>query len=110
MAATKGTKPPNAGKGRAKGVPNKLTADLKEMILGALDDAGGQEYLAKQAKANPSAFLALVGKVLPRQIDAQVQATFNGYEPLRVPVEQREADPMAGSARPATNGHSEGLG
>jgi hypothetical protein len=28
--------------GRAKGTPNKLTRDLREMILGALADAGGR--------------------------------------------------------------------
>lgn len=53
------------GGGSRKGVPNKATKALKEMILGALDDAGGQEYLVMQAAANPGAFLTLVGKVLP---------------------------------------------
>lgn len=38
------------------------------MILGALDDAGGQAYLARQAEENPGPFMALVGKVLPTQI------------------------------------------
>jgi hypothetical protein len=55
----------NAGKGRPKGAANKVTKALKEMILGALDDAGGQAYLLTQAKANPAAFLTLIGKVLP---------------------------------------------
>ena len=51
--------------GREKGTPNKVTKQLKAMILGALDDAGGQEYLVAMAKAQPVAFLALLGKVLP---------------------------------------------
>lgn len=51
--------------GSRKGVPNKATAELKDMILKALDSAGGVEYLAKQAEASPSAFMALVGRVLP---------------------------------------------
>jgi hypothetical protein len=37
------------------------------MILGALDDAGGQAYLAEQAHQNPAAFLTLLGRVLPRE-------------------------------------------
>ena len=53
--------------GRAKGTPNKLTRDLREMILGALADAGGRAYLAEQARKNPGSFLRLVGKLLPRQ-------------------------------------------
>jgi hypothetical protein len=53
------------GPGRKKGVPNKINADLKAMILGALDKAGGVDYLTEQARESPSAFLALIGKVLP---------------------------------------------
>jgi hypothetical protein len=33
----KGRRPPAAGMGRKPGVPNKITTDLKEMILGALN-------------------------------------------------------------------------
>jgi len=62
-------KPPNAGKGRVKGVPNKLTKELKDMIIEALDEAGGVEYLVRQAKKkNPTAFMTLLGKVLPMQV------------------------------------------
>lgn len=54
--------------GRVAGTPNKINADLKEMILGALDDAGGRGYLKQQASTSPAAFLALIGKVLPTQV------------------------------------------
>lgn len=54
--------------GRKKGSKNKITRDLKEMVLGALDKAGGQEYLVAQAEKNPTAFLTLIGKILPMQI------------------------------------------
>jgi hypothetical protein len=51
--------------GRKKGTPNKLSGDVKAMILAALDKAGGVDYLLRQSTDCPTAFLALVGKVLP---------------------------------------------
>jgi hypothetical protein len=38
------------------------------MILGALEDAGGRRYLARQAIENPGPFMALLGKILPTQV------------------------------------------
>lgn len=64
--------PPNAGKGRVKGVPNKTTALLKDAILQAAEQAGGKDgmigYLKTQAIDNPQSFLPLLGKVLPLQV------------------------------------------
>ena len=54
--------------GRQKGTTNKLTADVKAMVLEALDQAGGVSYLLTQAQSNPNAFLTLVGKVLPMTV------------------------------------------
>ena len=54
--------------GRVAGTPNKLSADLRAMILNALSEAGGEQYLARQANENPSAFMTLLGKVLPTQV------------------------------------------
>jgi hypothetical protein len=72
MPAPKGTRPPAAGKGRPKGARNKLTRDIREMIRAALNKAGGVSYLVKQAETNPTAFLTLVGKIIPAQINATV--------------------------------------
>lgn len=59
------------GAGRPKGSVNKTTAAVKDMIIQALSDAhkdGGAAYLRQQAKDNPTAFMTLVGKVLPLQL------------------------------------------
>lgn len=62
-----------AGPGRPKGVPNKTTQQAKEMILAALDQAGGVDYLVERAKdpRTASAFLTLVGKVVPLQVTGE---------------------------------------
>ncbi len=64
------SKPPAAGKGRPKGALNKTTTQLKDMILEALEGAGGVSYLQERASdpKTASAFLTLVGKVLPLQV------------------------------------------
>jgi len=62
--------------GRKKGVPNKRTALLRDSILLAAEAAGDGKgmvgYLTMQAKANPTAFMGLMGKVLPLQVIADV--------------------------------------
>lgn len=54
--------------GRKKGAKNQNTTALKEMILQALDESGGIGYLKRQAEENATAFLTLVGKVLPMTV------------------------------------------
>jgi hypothetical protein len=57
------------GPGRPKGSQNKTTMALKEAILAAAEDAGGEggmrAYLKTLAIENSSAFAGLLGKVLP---------------------------------------------
>lgn len=57
--------------GSRKGIPNKVNADVKAMVLEALHHAGGAEYLCMQAYDNPKAFMALVGRVLPMQVTGE---------------------------------------
>ena len=57
--------------GRRRGSVNKTTALLKDAVLQAAEAAGDKEgmvgYLTAQAKANPTAFMSLLGRVLPLQ-------------------------------------------
>lgn len=67
---TKSVRKPPAKGGSRKGIPNKTTAQLKDMILGALDKSGGVDYLVERANdpKTAAAFLTLVGKVLPMTV------------------------------------------
>lgn len=61
--------------GRKKGTPNKTTALLKDAILeaGASAHADGLVgYLKQQANESPAAFLTLLGKVLPLQVNGDI--------------------------------------
>jgi hypothetical protein len=100
-----GSKPGERRGGRQKGTPNKLSGDIKAMILAALDKAGGAEYLYRQALDNPNAFLSLVGRVLPMQLNA----TFKGdgrdlseAELIAIASGAGIAEQAAGEAEPGT--------
>lgn len=56
---------------RPKGSPNKLTKEVREMVEGALTKLGGEAWLVKTARKQPAAFLALLGKLVPRVLDVQ---------------------------------------
>lgn len=61
-----GTRP---GAGRPKGSLDKGNALIREMVVQALNKAGGIAYLSRIAESHPAAFLALVSKVMPIQIE-----------------------------------------
>ena len=53
---------------RPKGSKNKTTQQLRLMIEQALNNLGGVSYLMKCAETQPAAFLALLGKTLPKDV------------------------------------------
>jgi hypothetical protein len=68
-----GVTPPATG--RPKGVRNKLTS-LRDAVIEAFDEVGGVKYLVKLANGTQSdraAFVSLMNKVLPTQINQQVE-------------------------------------
>lgn len=62
--------------GRTKGTPNKTTKTIRDAVMQAFDDVGGAEYLVRLANGTQSdraAFTSLLNKVLPTQINANVE-------------------------------------
>ena len=71
--------PPNAGKGRVKGVPNKLTRTVREAFERAfetLQDGKGAS-LEKWAQRYPTEFYKLAARLIPTEINAQVNTTLS---------------------------------
>ena len=63
----------NRGMGRKKGSLNKTTKTVKDAITEAFERAGGADYLVKLAKDDPRTFCGLVGKVIPLQVEGDLQ-------------------------------------
>ena len=96
------------GAGRPKGSQNKLPLALKEMILGALEKLGGEEYLMKLAIENSSAYASLLAKVLPTTLAASdsdggpAKLTFERV--IVWPSGHREIEGVTPKALPAPDG------
>lgn len=61
--------PPNAGKGRKKGVPNKITASVKQALTEAFERLGGVPALVSWGERNPDGFYGLWGRLAPREVE-----------------------------------------
>ena len=68
---------PAKGPGRPKGKPNKLTVDLREAIKKAYEEAGGVDYLKRVAQTDPKTFCALLGKIIPQDINASLSGNLS---------------------------------
>ena len=67
MAAAKGYRPPNAGIGRKKGTPNKVTTAAKEAIAMAAEGLGGTDRIIAWAKEDPLNERAFWSSIYPKQ-------------------------------------------
>lgn len=47
---------------------DKGNATIRQMIVNALDNLGGESYLEATARSHPAAFLSLIGKVMPIEV------------------------------------------
>ena len=72
--------------GRKKGVPNKVTASVKEAFTAAYKAIGGDRALAQWASENPTHFYQLYAKLIPQEVSKTVehrvptQITFNAVD------------------------------
>ena len=55
------------GCGRKIGSRNKVPVEIKQMIRNALETLGGEQFLIQAGKENLTAFLTLVGKIIPQE-------------------------------------------
>ncbi len=83
--------------GRQRGTPNKVTVAVREAIVNAFEEVGGQSYLVKVAREDPRTFLTLVGKIVPREIEvdaydptARIAALNEGRARARRAIEARD--------------------
>lgn len=74
--AAKRTKPPNAGKGRKKGVLNRVTRSVRQafeaVFLDCQSDPKHPSNLANFARAHPKEFVAACSRLIPTEIKADV--------------------------------------
>lgn len=84
--------------GRPKGTPNRITAIIKEALMESFDRVGRAEYLVRMAEEEPKAYLQLLAKVLPHEIQAEMKVT-DARPPL---VKRRAVEVIDGEVVEAT--------
>lgn len=62
-----GSRRGNAGKGRVKGVPNKVTAGIKAAFTEAFDQLGGVASLVKWGRENQTEFYRAYVRLAPQE-------------------------------------------
>jgi hypothetical protein len=82
-------KPPAAGKGRPKGAVNKLTKTIREAVEISFAQVGGADYLAQMAVEQPVAYMTLLGKIIPQQVE------MSGKDGAAIQLEQVKNDAAA---------------
>lgn len=86
--------------GRKRGTPNRATKALRDMVLEALDAAGGVDYLRDVATADPATFCRLLLKLMPQEVEAKVQgSTLEGLLAASWGLEVGERSPTKPAGR-----------
>ena len=88
MSGHRDVLPPNAGKGRKRGVPNKTTSTMREAIAKIVDQnmPRMQEWLDTIAKRNPDKAADLIVRLLEYTTPKLMRAELRQIEPESRPV------------------------
>ena len=96
--------------GKPKGAISKFNRSIKDMVERALHQAGGVDYLARQAEQNPVAFMGLVGRVLPLQISGgDAQSSIALHLLAAQVVSQQLQTQLSGQTPPTIDGEAKRL-
>ena len=69
------------GRGRPKGIPNKMTTTVRLAIEQAFHGAGGVDYLVALAKKDPRAFVTLLVRIIPQEVRVDGQINHSIFTP-----------------------------
>lgn len=102
-SAPRGTKPPNAGKGRKKGVPNKSTKDVRACVAMIAQNLAPEVegWIRKGSKKNPLGAANLLATLLEYHIPKLSRTEMTGLngKPMEVTV-VRYSDPQSVGSSP----------
>lgn len=101
MAAPRGTRPPNCGKGRPKGVPNKATADVRACVAMIAQNLAPEVegWIRKGARKNPLGAANLLATLLEYHIPKLSRTEMTGLngKPLEVSIVRYSTPQPVGS-------------
>ena len=55
--------------GRKPGSLNKVTADMRQVVVEAFEELGGKSYLIKIGEERPELFIRLLATIMPKDIN-----------------------------------------
>ena len=70
--------------GSRRGTPTKVTQAVEDAVQTAFDEVGGADYLVQVAREDHKTFCALLGRVIPTQVNATIATA-------KLTKEQRDA-------------------